>query len=324
MEMLEQALKEISVDRIRDHIASIEGVRHPVTAPAALEKAAEYIGATLDSLGYGMSEHCFDDGGSSFSNIVATRSGTRYPDQRVLVVAHFDTVSTSPGADDNASGVALLLELATILRRFPLERTIQFIAVNLEENASEGSAGTGTRGSRALARCAKENAWDIECVVVLESVAFACDADIQKAPAGIPVGAIPERADFIAVVGNENSKELVQGFCQVIDRYGIALPCFPLVVPGNGELLPDTRRSDHAPFWDRGYKAVMLTDTTNFRNVHYHQPSDTSETLNLEFAAKVCRATGAMVIELAGCCNHSLRTTDGDALLPAEGAGCSA
>jgi hypothetical protein len=78
------------------------------------------------------------------------------------------------------------------------------------------------------------------------------------------------------------------------------LPYFPLVVPGNGEILPDTRRSDHAPFWDLGYKAIMVTDTANFRTPHYHQTSDTLDTLNLDFAVNVCRATAGLIMELAG------------------------
>jgi Zn-dependent M28 family amino/carboxypeptidase len=295
---IEQLLKNVSVDRIRAHIGAIEGIRHPLVAPAALERAGHYIRDTFQTLGYSVTEHCFDDAGRQFSNVIATRSGTRYPDQRVIVLAHFDTVATSPGADDNASGTALVLELATLLEPFQFERTIQFIGVNLEENASDDDHGSGTRGSRALAKFAREHGWHIEGVVVLESVAYAGDAAIQMAPADMPME-IPEKGDFIAVVGNMNSQGLVQRFGQVLDRYSIALPYFPLVVPGDGEVLPDTRRSDHAPFWDNGYKAIMLTDTTNFRSPHYHLPSDTLETLNLPFAAEVCRAAGALLIELA-------------------------
>ena len=299
MDLFHQLLQDVSVDRIRDHIRSIEGVRHPVTAPDALAQAGAYIRDTLESLGYSMSEHCFDDDGRQFTNVIATKSGTLYPERRVIVLAHYDTVSTSPGADDNASGVAVLLELATVLKSMLFERTIQFIGVNLEENAGEEGTGAAMRGSRALASFAKELAWDIEGVVVLESVAYAGASVIQTAPAGIPIE-VPERGDFIAVVGNESSRELVQGFGRGVDRYRIALPCLSLVVPGNGEMLPDTRRSDHASFWDHGYKAIMLTDTTNFRSPHYHQPSDTLETLNLPFAAAVCQATAALLMELAG------------------------
>jgi len=101
------------------------------------------------------------------------------------------------------------------------------------------------------------------------------------------------------VVGNQHSANLVQGFIKSIEQNEIALPYFPFVVPGNGEILPDTRRSDHAPFWDLGYKATIVTDTANFRMPYYHQVSDTLETINLEFAANVCRATAGLLINLA-------------------------
>ena len=83
-------------------------------------------------------------------------------------------------------------------------------------------------------------------------------------------------------------------------QYQIPLSYYPMVVPGNGEVLPDTRRSDHAAFWDQGYQAIMLTDTANFRNPNYHQPGDTLETLNLAFTTEVCRAGGALAIDMAG------------------------
>ena len=84
-----------------------------------------------------------------------------------------------------------------------------------------------------------------------------------------------------------------------MEEYRVGLPHVTLTVPGTGEATPDSRRSDHAPFWDSGYRAIMLTDTTNFRNPHYHQPTDTLETLNMEFAAQVCRAVGGMVMNVA-------------------------
>jgi hypothetical protein len=176
--------------------------------------------------------------------------------------------------------------------------SVQFIGVNLEENAREDDPLSGTRGSRALARHAREHHWSIEGIVVLESVAFAGDSVIQTAPEGLPI-AVPEVGDFIAVVGNEDSRRLVSGFVQAIERNQLPLPYLQIAVPGTGELLPDSRRSDHAPFWDEGYQAIMITDTTNFRSPHYHRPTDTLATLNLEFAAKVCRATAGFILEIA-------------------------
>jgi Zn-dependent M28 family amino/carboxypeptidase len=300
-----QILEKVSVDRIRDTIRTIEGVRHPVAAPVALERASSHIRDSMRDLGYTLSEHLFIDGGRDYANIIATLRGTRFPEQRVIVMAHYDTIAATPGADDNASGVALLLELAVLFAPLEFERTVQFIAVNLEEHARDGDLSSPSlRGSRALAKHARDTGWDIEGVVVLESVAFAGDDVVQTAPAALPFP-IPVTGNFIAVIGNSASQRLVEGFVQSIERYTIPLPCLPLAVPGNGEMLPDARRSDHAPFWDSGYPAVMVTDTTNFRSPHYHQPGDTLETLNLPFAAEVCRAVGGLVMDLAVYCGRS-------------------
>jgi Zn-dependent M28 family amino/carboxypeptidase len=288
----------VSIDRIRRHIKALEEVRHPLAAPEALERAAEYVTAHFDTLGYEPAEHRFPDNGRLFRNVIATRRGLDNPLERVVLIAHYDTVAGSPGADDNASGVAVMLEVATLLAQFGFERTIQFIGVTLEENEREDDPGSGTRGSRALAAHARENGWNVEGVVVLESVAYAGDQAVQTVPPGVPIP-VPEVGNFIAVVGNERSKELVAGFSRAIEQQQIDLPHVCLAVPGNGETVPDSRRSDHASFWDEGYRAVMLTDTTNFRNPHYHRPTDTLETLNLEFAAKVCCASAGLVVDMA-------------------------
>ena len=288
----------VSIDRIRSHIQALEGVRHPVEAPEALELAADYITEMLQTLGYEMSEHRFSDNGSPFRNVIATRCGLHRPHERVVVIAHYDTVAGTPGADDNASGVAVLLEIARVLAQFRFERTIHFIGVSLEENEKDDDPCSGTRGSQALAIHARENGWDIDGVLVLESVAYAGDSIVQTFPPGIAI-TVPESGNFIAVIGNERSKELLDGFVRAVEHYQIDLPHAVLAVPGNGELLPDSRRSDHAPFWDEGFRAVMLTDTTNFRNPHFHRATDTLSTLNLEFAEKVCRATTGVILEMA-------------------------
>jgi len=288
----------VSIARIRRHIKTLEEVRHPVAAPEGLERAADYVTAYFDTLGYRPEEHHFPDNGRLFRNVMATRRGLDASLERVVLLAHYDTVAGSPGADDNASGVAVMLEVATVLAQFTFERTIQFIGVTLEENEREDDPGSGTRGSLALAAHARENGWNVEGVVVLESVAYAGDKAVQTAPPGVPFP-VPDSGNFIAIVGNERSKELAAAFSRTIERQRIDLPHVCLVVPGNGETMPDSRRSDHAPFWDEGYRAIMVTDTTNFRNPHYHRPTDTLETLNLEFAAKVCCATAEVVVDMA-------------------------
>jgi hypothetical protein len=288
----------VSIDRIRSHIRALAGVRHPLAAPEALERAADYLMESLGSLGYEMAEHRFPDNGRPFRNIIATRRGLHRPHERVAVLAHYDTVTGTPGADDNASGVAVLLEMARVLAQFRFERTVHFIGVSLEENEKDDDPCSGTRGSRALAAHAREEGWSIEGVVVLESVAYAGDSVVQTVPPGLAIP-VPEAGNFVAVVGNERSKELIDAFVRAVKRYRCDLPHVVLAVPGNGELLPDSRRSDHAPFWDEGFRAVMVTDTTNFRSPHYHRPSDTLATLNLEFAAKVCGATAGLILDMA-------------------------
>jgi len=172
--------------------------------------------------------------------------------------------------------------------------------VNLEEQMVDGEKDSPTlSGSRALASYAREEGWDIEGVVNFEEIAFAGETIVQSKPENIPIE-MPEVGNFIAVIGNENSAEMVKGTIQAIEQYQIPLPYAPMIVPGNGEMLPDTRRSDHASFWDNGYRAIMLTDTANFRTPHYHKPSDLLETLNLPFATEVCRAAGGLVFNMAG------------------------
>lgn len=291
-------LSAVSCEHIAAHIRALEGVRHPVAAPEALEQAADYLSESLRSLGYGMSEQLFLDNGRSFRNVIASRPGLRLPEERIAVLAHYDTVAGTPGADDNASGVAVMLETARVLAGLSFERTIQFIGVCLEENESDDDPDSGTRGSQALASHARASGWDLAAVLVLESVGYAGYDVVQSLPPGVPIP-VPEAGDFIAVIANERSGELSDAFVRTVERYRIELPHVVLAVPGNGELLPDSRRSDHAPFWDEGFRAVMLTDTTNFRNPHFHRPTDTLATLNLEFAAKVCRATTGVILELA-------------------------
>ncbi len=208
-----------------------------MTAPEALQQAAGYIHASLRSLSWQVELHPFTYDGAEYQNIIATRPGVRHPDKRVLVVAHYDTVENSPGADDNASSVAVVLELARVLQAVELERTVQLVAVNLEERQQEGSLDEAALfGSRALAADAEKQGWEIEGVVVLDTIAYAGKEVVQATPDGLPIK-LPEVGDFIGVIGNEASSGLVTAFMQAVGRYRIPLPVLPLVVPGNGEML---------------------------------------------------------------------------------------
>jgi Zn-dependent M28 family amino/carboxypeptidase len=307
MDTVQQTLQAISAAHIHAHIAALEGVRHPVTAPHALERAAVYIKGQLGACGCEVNEQLFEDDGQSYRNILGLHRGARYPGRYVIVMAHYDSESETPGANDNASGVAAMLELARVIQPLPLECSVMFIGVCLEErklgvdpkdvNLIELNQ-TILRGSQALVAYIKTNAWDIQGVINLETIASAGDDVVQKSPPGIPFD-FPQAGNIIAVVGNEDSKALVTSFINSVQQNQIPLPCVPLVVSGKGEALRDSRRSDHAPFWDAGYRAIMLTDMANFRSPHYHKPSDTLDTLNIPFAVDVSRAAAGLVIEMA-------------------------
>ncbi len=298
-DIIQQTLQTISVEQIKSHVQALEGVRHPITAPEALEAAADYIKGDFESLRYEILEHHFLEDDHDYRNIIGIHRGTRHPEKFVLVLAHFDSELETPGANDNASGVAAVLELARVLRPLSFDVSILFAGVNLEERKSNGAIRPIARGSRALAEYAKVNNWDVQGVIDLEEIAFAGETATQTAPENLTIE-FPKTGNFIGIVGNENSAEMVSRFVKSIHQNQIPLPCVPLVVPGNGEILPDTRRSDHAPFWDAGYQAIMVTDTADFRTPHYHQITDTLETLNLDFAAEVCRATAGLIIDMAG------------------------
>jgi aminopeptidase YwaD len=134
----------------------------------------------------------------------------------------------------------------------------------------------------------------------LECVGFARNgAGTQQVPPGVPI-AVPTQGDFLAIVGNEASRSLVTLLEQGAMRHAAGLKTLSLLVPGRGEAMPHTRRSDHASFWDAGYPAVMLTDTANFRNPHYHRETDTVDTLNIDFLSDVAAMVTATAIQIAG------------------------
>ena len=282
-------------DRIRSHLQCLICERHPVTSPVALQQAADYLAEQFRTLGLEVSHHAFEALGGTYHNVIATMppswSSSVSPPPPLIIAAHYDTVQGSPGADDNASGLVVMLEVAQCLGAGPLNRPVRFIVFCLEEE--------DLLGSLAYASHLRATNQEIRGAMVLECVGYASSqAGSQHAPPGVPV-AVPSVGDFLGIVGNRASVGLVSAIEHAANQQVPDLKTVSLLVPGQGELLPDTRRSDHAAFWHFGYPAVMLTDTANFRNPHYHQPTDTLDTLNLVFIEQVARAVTAAARELA-------------------------
>jgi len=271
------------------HLTTLARERHPRTSPEALRETADDLTQQFSDAGLAVARHPFDAWGQTYDNVVATvPASTSASSPPLILAAHYDTVEGSPGADDNASGLAVLLDVARRLAQTPLVRPVQFIAFCLEEE--------DLLGSRAYATHLATTSQSIHGAIVLECVGYASDKEgSQKAPPGIPV-AVPSTGNFLAVIGNQASASLTNGVAQAM---ACSVPVVPLIVPGNGEQLPDTRRSDHTAFWEQGFPAVMITDTANFRNPHYHRPTDTIDTLNLDFLSSVAKAVTAAVIAMA-------------------------
>ncbi|HSF66732.1 MAG TPA: M20/M25/M40 family metallo-hydrolase [Nitrospiraceae bacterium] len=282
--------------RINRHLAALVGERHPETSPRALRRAAHYLTTQFAKSGWVVTAQLVDAWSKVYRNVVAAR----YPDRPgqgeasapLLIGAHYDTVSGSPGADDNASGVVVLLEVASRLCAQPLVRPVWLVAFCLEEQ--------DRLGSQAFASRLRAEHRELAGAIILECVGYvSSEPGTQQVPPDVPI-AVPTQGDFLAIVGNEASRFLVVRLEQEARRQPGPLKTLSLVVPGRGEAMPDTRRSDHSSFWDEGHPAVMLTDTANFRNPHYHRETDTAATLNLEFLSDVAAMVTATAIQIAG------------------------
>ncbi|MBD1886967.1 M28 family peptidase [Microcoleus vaginatus] len=197
----------------------------------------------------------------------------------IVIGAHYDTVPGSPGADDNATGVAVLLELARDIASGPLKYPVQLVAFDMEEY--------GYLGSSHHAAKYKQQQESIRLMISLEMLGY-CNhnPNSQSYPAGLKYF-YPNSGNFIALIGTLRTVPDLINLSGKIRKSG--QPCEWLPVPNRGLIVPDTRRSDHVPFWDNGYPAIMVSDTANMRNPHYHRESDRIETLDLDFLAGVCR-----------------------------------
>jgi Zn-dependent M28 family amino/carboxypeptidase len=196
-----------------------------------------------------------------------------------LIGAHYDAVPGTPGADDNATGVAVLLELARAFATEPLSYPVRFLAFDMEEY--------GLLGSQAYATDLKQQQQPLRLMLSLEMLGYCNSAPgSQRYPAGLQYF-YPNRGNFIALIGNLSTIPDLIRLTRRIRKAGTPSEWLP--VPNKGLMVRQTRLSDHSPFWDRGYPAMMVTDTAFMRNPHYHQPTDTIETLDLDFLTGVCR-----------------------------------
>jgi aminopeptidase YwaD len=265
---------------LRQHLQELTRERDPFLATAGHFYVQNYIQQQF--LQWGQVEtHSFQFQGQSYQNLILNlpaSSPARLISLPILIGAHYDTVPGSPGADDNATGLAVLLELASAFAELPLSFPVRLVAFDLEEY--------GLVGSRAYAETLRQNKQRLRLMISLEMLGY-CDVKpgSQIYPPGLKY-LYPNRGDFIGLIGNWRTIPDLLRLSRAIRK---TVPCEWLPAGAKGKIVPDTRRSDHAPFWDLGYPALMVTDTANLRNPHYHQRSDRIETLDLDFLTAVCQ-----------------------------------
>lgn len=261
--------------------------------PENLDRAAAWIGSELKQAGGAVTEQPFQAGGSTYRNVSALFG----PDtrDRVVVGAHYDTAGPLPGADDNASGVAGLLELARLLEGSPLKRRVELVAYPLEEPPYFGSR---EMGSAFHARALKERGVEVRSMICLEMIGYFTDEPgSQEFPLPALRLAYPSRGNFILVTGKPGQGGLVRRVTKRMRRAAAPLDVRSIMAPGS---LSGVDFSDHRNYWAEGWDAVMITDSAFYRNPNYHTAGDTPETLDYQRMARVVDGAHAAVAAEAG------------------------
>ena len=266
--------------RLKHRLSQIVRERDPYMASGGHFLVREYIRESLSQWGE-VAIHEFEYKGKTYQNLILnlnSQSDSNLPP--ILIGAHYDAVPGTPGADDNATGVAVLLELAAVFTASPLKYPVRLVAFDLEEY--------GLIGSSFYAKYLKENQQKLRLMLSLEMLGYCDNAPHSQTYPDVLKPFYGDRGNFIALVGNLTSLPDLINLSRQMKKHGT--PCEILPDPSSGKLVPITGFSDHSPFWRQKYRAIMVTDTAMLRNPHYHKSSDTIDTLNLDFLTNVCQS----------------------------------
>lgn len=293
---LQKMLAQVNRTNLEHYTSVIAGHRHAWENAEELEERARYIEDTFKLFGLKAESQNVPYHGRLYRNIIGTLPGRKDGGQ-VLIGAHYDAALGSPGADDNASGVAVLLESARILASLKPDYTVQFLGFTLEEPQPQVKTLKFLIGSKTFAAKAKKNGTKYRGVIILESVGYTSEKPKSQALPALVKIRVPDEGNFLGIIANRRSGRLLKKFHVSASGWVPDLKIISYKVPFSGYLIPQTRFSDHASFWDKRYPALMLTDTAMFRNPHYHTPDDTLDSLDYPFMVEVTRAV------IAGCCS---------------------
>ena len=276
-------------EKLYEHLQQVVRERDPYLASEGHFFVKQYIREQLSQWGE-VTTHEFEVKGQKHQNLILNLPAVQEQQlSPILIGAHYDAVPGTPGADDNGTGVAVLLELAAAFAKQPTKYPIQIVAFDMEEY--------GLLGSKAYAAYLKNNQKSLRLMLSLEMLGYRNYANnSQSYPADLLKYFYPNKGDFIALVSNLITIPDTIRLHKSLSQNN--LNCRWLPVPNNGKWIPGTSFSDHSPFWEQGYRAMMVTDTAFLRNPHYHKPSDQIETLDVDFLIDVCRGLIAGIYSL--------------------------
>jgi Zn-dependent M28 family amino/carboxypeptidase len=280
---------------LRTHVQRLAGTigERNVFRYAQLVAAADYIRATLASSGYEVRRHLYYEmSGQPCENVEVEIQGKKRPEEIILIGAHYDSVQGSPGANDNATGVAAMLALARAFANIQASRTVRFVAFTNEEPPLFQSRHMG---SRIYAARSRERGEQITLMLSLETIGYySDDPGSQRYP--FPFSFFyPSTANFIAFVGNMENAPWVKQLLTAFRRHAQ----FPSEGGALWEWIPGVAWSDHWSFWKEGYPAVMVTDTAPNRYPHYHTAADTPDKVDFSRMARVVSGLQPVIHELA-------------------------
>ncbi len=282
-------------DRLAQHVWMLAGKigERNLWRREALEASADYIEKSLQESGYRVASQDFMVAGGAVKNLEAELAGTGMADQIILLGAHYDSVMGSPGANDNATGTAAVLEIARLLAGQKFARAVRFVAfVNEEPPLFQ----TDAMGSRVYARRARARGERIVAMLSLETIGYYSDAEGSQHYPFPFMFFYPSTANFIGFVGNIRARNLVRQSLQSFRRHAL-FPSEGVTAPG---WIMGIGWSDHWSFWKEGYPAIMVTDTALFRYAHYHSVTDTPDEIDYARMARVVAGLARVVGDLAG------------------------
>jgi hypothetical protein len=307
---IQAMVDQVDMGRIIQRMEQLSIPRHHSSHTQGITAIRDTLLQAFGAAGLEVGTQDVTFGGATVPNVIGRQPGLLQDTRTYIVDAHYDGVPNTPGADDNMSGMVATLEAAHILSQYRFQNSIRYIGFSYEE---VGLIGSGQYVQNGIP------GWEeIAGVLNMEMIGYYSDEpNSQTIPTGFEllfpaaiadISADEFRGNFLTVVGNVASQPLIDAYLEACSLYVPDLRTIALAVPGNGQIAPDLRRSDHARFWDAGMQALMLTDGSEFRNNNYHQPGDTPQTLDMEFLTNNAKATLAAAALLAQPMNAGFDT----------------